>query len=78
MHLVLTVCTAGLWLISWVAVCIGNYIRPWRCEHCGWQKPEFGEDHSLIRPAKRLAASRLRAESRPPPIIGARSTHLQP
>jgi len=42
MHLVLSVLTAGLWLVSWVAVCIGKVMRPWRCEHCGWHKPEFG------------------------------------
>jgi hypothetical protein len=41
LHLVLTVCTGGIWLVTWVAVCIGQRLRPWRCEHCGWHKPEF-------------------------------------
>ena len=40
-HLFLSVITFGLWLVSWVAVCIGRTMRPWRCEHCGWHKPEF-------------------------------------
>jgi len=40
-HLILSILTFGLWLISWVAVCIGTILRPWRCEHCGWHKPEF-------------------------------------
>jgi hypothetical protein len=38
---VLSVLTAGLWIISWIALCIGKVMRPWRCEHCGWHKPEF-------------------------------------
>ncbi len=41
MHFIVTICTGGLWLVSWVAVCIGKLMRPWRCEHCGWHKPEF-------------------------------------
>jgi predicted Zn-ribbon and HTH transcriptional regulator len=42
LHLGLTLLTAGLWLISWIALSIGKVLRPWRCEHCGWHKPEFG------------------------------------
>ncbi len=42
MHLILTVFTAGLWLVSWFAVCIGQKLRPWRCEHCGWREPLLG------------------------------------
>jgi len=40
-HLALSVLTCGLWLVSWGAVCLGVLLRPWRCEHCGWHKPEF-------------------------------------
>jgi len=31
--------TLGLWVVSWVAISIGNQIRPWRCQQCGWYKP---------------------------------------
>lgn len=40
-HLLLSIATLGIWLVSWAAICIGNVLRPWRCEHCGWHKPEF-------------------------------------
>jgi hypothetical protein len=41
MHLLFTVITLGLWLVPWIAVCIAQVMRPWRCEHCGWHKPVF-------------------------------------
>jgi hypothetical protein len=41
LHLGLSILTCGLWLVSWIALCIGKLIRPWRCEHCGWHSPEF-------------------------------------
>lgn len=40
-HLLLTVCTAGLWLVSWVSLWLGKIFRPWRCQHCGWHNPQF-------------------------------------
>ena len=40
-YLGLSLLSLGLWAVSWVAACIGARIYPWRCEHCGWQKPEF-------------------------------------
>jgi hypothetical protein len=40
-HLLLSVLTLGFWLISWAAICVASRLRPWRCEHCGWHKPEF-------------------------------------
>lgn len=49
LHLVLTICTGGLWLVSWVAVCIGQVMRPWRCEHCGWHKPLFRNPTARFR-----------------------------
>jgi hypothetical protein len=41
LHFVLTLVTAGLWSISWFALCIGQWMRPWRCEHCNWHNPVF-------------------------------------
>jgi len=41
MHLLLTILTGGLWGISWMAHVVGMGIRPWRCKHCGWHKPEL-------------------------------------
>jgi predicted RNA-binding Zn-ribbon protein involved in translation (DUF1610 family) len=40
-HLLLIVVTGGLWTVSWLALLIGKVMRPWRCEVCGWHKPEF-------------------------------------
>ncbi len=40
LHLFLTIVTLGLWLVSWLAILIGHFFRPWRCKHCGWHKPE--------------------------------------
>src|SRR5208337_444510 len=40
-HFMSTLLTGGLWLIAWLAVSIARSIRPWRCENCGWHKPEF-------------------------------------
>src|SRR5436189_6107268 len=42
-HLALTILTAGLWVISWIAVSIGSWLRPWRCKHCGWHEPQFDD-----------------------------------
>jgi hypothetical protein len=41
-HLVFTVVTGGLWAVGWILLSIGKLMRPWRCESCGWHKPEFG------------------------------------
>ena len=40
-HLVFTILTLGLWGISWAAHTVGMVLRPWRCKHCGWHKPDF-------------------------------------
>jgi hypothetical protein len=48
MHLVLTLCTCGLWAISWIAASVGHILRPWRCKHCGWHKPEFRTNNQPI------------------------------
>jgi hypothetical protein len=37
LHLVLSVITLGLWLVSWVAVVIGSRCWPWSCTQCGWR-----------------------------------------
>jgi len=43
LHFLLTILTGGLWGISWLAHTLGMTARPWRCKHCGWQKPESRE-----------------------------------
>ena len=49
-HLFLTIVTLGLWLVSWVSIFIGNQIRPWRCQQCGWYKPIIKpEDEALAK-----------------------------
>ena len=75
LHLILAVLTLGLWLVSWIALCIGKVMRPWRCEHCGWHKPEFG-----ARPGpKPHPASRLRpAPKAAQPLIAAGTSRVAP
>lgn len=83
LHFALAILTAGLWLVSWVALCIGKVLRPWRCEHCGWHKPEF-----LTRPGKRRHATDPGREGRPArgashaipagPLLGAQTSNLRP
>lgn len=41
LHLTLTICTLGLWGISWIALTIGRNVWPWRCHQCGWNAPDF-------------------------------------
>ncbi len=36
-HLTLCVLTLGLWLVSLVAICCGNFVWPWSCSQCGWR-----------------------------------------
>ena len=43
LHLLFSILTLGLWAVSWLAIYIGQRLRPWRCEHCNWTKPEFRE-----------------------------------
>lgn len=78
LHLLMVLITGGLWLVSWMAVCIGNLMRPWRCEHCGWHKPEFGPTPisgiagKAAKPAlspKFTRVSRPRPERHPAPLI---------
>jgi len=49
-HLVLTILTAGLWSISWLILCVGKALRPWRCSVCGWHKPEFRQATCVPKP----------------------------
>ena len=44
LHLLFSIVTLGLWAVSWLAIFIGQRLRPWRCEHCSWNKPEFAQD----------------------------------
>jgi len=59
LHLLLALVTGGLWL----ALCIGKFVRPWRCEHCGWHKPESSEGPQRAKPTK--AAKPVRIPLRP-------------
>ncbi len=34
LHLILTVLTGGLWLVSWIAITIGRRYEPWNCNIC--------------------------------------------
>jgi hypothetical protein len=72
----LTVCTAGLWLVSWIALFIGSKMRPWRCEHCGWHKPDF-ERATRRRAAKPTQVPRGLG-IHPGPLAGARTSELRP
>jgi hypothetical protein len=36
LHLILSIITVGLWLVSWISIAIVHKLRPWRCLHCGW------------------------------------------
>jgi predicted RNA-binding Zn-ribbon protein involved in translation (DUF1610 family) len=42
-HLLLSILTLGLWLVSWLAILIGHRLRPWYCPQCGWHTPLFHE-----------------------------------
>ncbi len=67
LHFVFTVLTGGLWLIPWLAVCIEGALRPWRCDVCGWHKPEFrrslkktlAEGESALIRSRRQSAIRI-------------------
>lgn len=46
LHLVMTLCTCGMWLLVWLLMCVMP--RPWRCSQCGsktyrswWTKPVY-------------------------------------
>jgi len=62
-HLLATLLTGGLWAISWIAVCIEGSLRPWRCEVCGWHKPECRVSPSTAAVAK--ASLHSNQEQRP-------------
>lgn len=38
LHLLLTLVTAGLWLIIWIVLGIFNCFTPYRCRFCGGSK----------------------------------------
>jgi len=40
-HFLWSLITGGLWLIGWIAHCLGRALRPLRCADCGWHNPEF-------------------------------------
>lgn len=40
-HLVFSIVTLGLWAVCWLALHIGQRMRPWQCEHCRCDQPDF-------------------------------------
>jgi hypothetical protein len=60
LHLIATICTLGLWLIPWAAICVGQMMRPWRCEHCGWHKPVFRNPDAIKRDTIRVPRATIR------------------
>ena len=60
-HFILTVLTAGIWSIWWLTIVIGRAMRPWRCETCGWHKPEHrGPLEATVRRGNEAVAKRSR------------------
>lgn len=62
LHLVLTILTAGLWLIVWIGVAVK--FGGWRCSVCG--KPASGSTSSRGTPATRECphcAEKIKAEA---------------
>lgn len=35
LHLLLSLVTAGLWIVVWILVTIGAHLGAYRCPHCG-------------------------------------------
>lgn len=40
-HLLFSIVTLGLWAVCWLALHIGQRLRPWHCEHCRCDRPDF-------------------------------------
>jgi phage FluMu protein Com len=38
-HLLITVLTVGLWLVSWLSAVIVCHLQPWRCPRCDLRLP---------------------------------------
>ena len=82
-HVVLGIVTGGLWLVSWIALCVGKHMRPWRCEHCGWHKPEFVDLKAkplTATQAARLAKFAPTRQLRPkhaPPLVSTQTGPIQ-
>jgi rubredoxin len=74
LHLALSVLTLGLWLISWLALWLGTFMRPWRCEHCGWHNPNFSRNPESAGPSKPFSIPLLRPMLRPMARIHAAAT----
>jgi len=43
LHLLITICTLGLWTISWISATVGLLLNPWHCKQCSCITPEFRE-----------------------------------
>ena len=60
-HLLLSVLTLGLWVVSWMAIAVGHHFRPWRCLQCGCHKPIF---NGAIAPVGAFKANDEKVEAR--------------
>jgi hypothetical protein len=78
LHVILTLMTVGLWVISWIALCIGKIYRPWRCEHCGWHKPEVGVASRPDITANPRSRFPIRPSLAPASLIGIQPSQAQP
>jgi hypothetical protein len=70
-HITASVLTAGLWLAVYGAIALGRVMRPWRCSHCGWHKPEFRVPYTqLLRQACSKAGRVSDDEARARQLLG--------
>jgi hypothetical protein len=67
-HLLLTLVTAGLWLVPWCALILGKTLRPYRCYVCGWHKPEFRKTTQISLPHRPATASITPKKMQPPTV----------
>ena len=51
-HLFTTLLTGGLWVVSWLSVCVGAWFRPWRCKGCGWHDPQLNPPVERTHPPR--------------------------
>jgi len=74
LHFLATLLTAGVWLIVWVTISIERAMRPWRCEKCGWHKPEFSVP---LREALQMGQAALYGSRRQSAIRMIRRDHVE-
>ena len=67
-HLLLTIVTAGLWLVPWGALILGKMLHPYRCHACGWHKPEFRNTSQVPAPLKPPGPAPVPKKMQPPTV----------